>query len=231
MVESAVMLKQEPEKHVNERKKQVGRRATNVVWHELLVDKSTRSQIKEQNPCLLWLTGLSGSGKSTIANIVEQKLNAQGKHTYLLDGDNVRHGLNKDLGFTDDERIENIRRVGEVAKLFVDAGIITVASFISPFRSDRRLVRDLFDADEFIEVFVSAPLEVCENRDPKGLYKRARAGEIPHFTGIDSDYEDPEREHIVLDTTELSPEQSADKMIEYMVEHGYIEILHDVAQK
>lgn len=231
MVESTVMLKQKPEKHMDERKKQVARRATNVVWHELLVDKSTRSQIKEQNPCLLWLTGLSGSGKSTIANIVEQKLNAQGKHTYLLDGDNVRHGLNKDLGFTDNERVENIRRVGEVAKLFVDAGIITVASFISPFRSDRRLVRNLFDADEFIEVFVSAPLEVCENRDPKGLYKRARAGEIPHFTGIDSDYEDPEREHIVLDTTELSPEQSADKMIEYMVEHGYIEILHDTAQK
>jgi adenylyl-sulfate kinase len=231
MVESTVMLKQKPEKHMDERKKQVARRATNVVWHELLVDKSTRSQIKEQNPCLLWLTGLSGSGKSTIANIVEQKLNAQGKHTYLLDGDNVRHGLNKDLGFTDNERVENIRRVGEVAKLFVDAGIITVASFISPFRSDRRLVRNLFDADEFIEVFVSAPLEVCENRDPKGLYKRARAGEIPHFTGIDSDYEDPEREHIVLDTTELSPEQSADKLIEYMVEHGYIEILHDTAQK
>jgi adenylyl-sulfate kinase len=195
------------------------------VWHELLVDKSTRSQIKEQNPCLLWFTGLSGAGKSTIANIVEQKLNAEGKHTYLLDGDNVRHGLNKDLGFTDAERVENIRRVGEVAKLFVDAGIITIASFISPFRSDRRLVRDLFDPDEFIEVFVSAPLEVCEQRDPKGLYKRARAGEIPHFTGIDSDYEAPEHEHIVLDTTKLNPEQSADWLISYMVEHGFIDFV------
>ena len=218
------MLKNVANKSVEERKRQVLRRATNVVWHELLVDKSTRSQIKEQNPCLLWFTGLSGAGKSTIANIVEQKLNAEGKHTYLLDGDNVRHGLNRDLGFTDAERVENIRRVGEVAKLFVDAGIITIASFISPFRSDRRLVRDLFDPDEFIEVYVSAPLEVCEERDPKGLYKRARAGEIPHFTGIDSDYEPPEREHIVLNTTALTPEQSADKLIEYMVEHGFIDL-------
>jgi adenylyl-sulfate kinase len=204
-------------------KRRVVRRATNVVWHELMVDKATRSQIKEQHPCLLWFTGLSGAGKSTIANIAEKKLNAQGKHTYLLDGDNVRYGLNKDLGFTDAERVENIRRVGEVAKLFVDAGIITIASFISPFRSDRRLVRELFEPDEFIEVFVSAPLEVCEKRDPKGLYKRARAGEIPHFTGIDSDYQTPKREHIVLDTTLLSAEQSADKLVEYMAENGYID--------
>jgi len=204
-------------------KRQVARRATNVVWHELMVDKATRSQIKGQHPCLLWFTGLSGAGKSTIANIAEKKLNAQGKHTYLLDGDNVRYGLNKDLGFTDTERVENIRRVGEVAKLFVDAGIITIASFISPFRSDRRLVRELFELDEFIEVFVSAPLDVCEQRDPKGLYKRARAGEIPHFTGIDSDYEAPTREHIVLDTTVLSAEQSADKLVEYMIENGFID--------
>lgn len=210
------------EKPDTERTRRVVRRATNVVWHDLQVDKSTRSQIKEQNPCLLWFTGLSGAGKSTIADMVEKKLNAQGKHTYLLDGDNVRHGLNKDLGFTDAERVENIRRVGEVAKLFVDAGIITIASFISPFRSDRRLVRELFDPDEFIEVYISAPLEVCEARDPKGLYKRARAGEIPHFTGIDSDYETPELEHFVLDTTVLSPEQSADLMIDFMVEHGFI---------
>lgn len=230
MAESASILKMNPEKTVEESKKQVAPRATNVVWHELLVDKSTRSQIKEQNPCLLWFTGLSGSGKSTIANVVEQKLNARGKHTYLLDGDNVRHGLNKDLGFSNAERVENIRRVGEVAKLFVDAGIITIASFISPFRSDRRLVRDLFDTDEFIEVFIAAPLEVCEKRDPKGLYKRARAGEIPNFTGIDSDYEPPEREHIVLDTTSLNPEQSADKLIGYMVEHGYIDLRSEAAQ-
>lgn len=222
MNKSAATLKQNAEKPDTERTRRVVRRATNVVWHDLQVDKSTRSQIKEQNPCLLWFTGLSGAGKSTIADMVEKKLNAQGKHTYLLDGDNVRHGLNKDLGFTDAERVENIRRVGEVAKLFVDAGIITIASFISPFRSDRRLVRELFDPDEFIEVYISAPLEVCEARDPKGLYKRARAGEIPHFTGIDSDYETPEREHIVLDTTELSPVQSADCLIDFMVEHGFI---------
>lgn len=231
MADSVSILKMDPENTAEEDKKQVVPRATNVVWHELLVDKSTRSQIKEQNPCLLWFTGLSGSGKSTIANVVEQKLNARGKHTYLLDGDNVRHGLNKDLGFSDAERVENIRRVGEVAKLFVDAGIITVASFISPFRSDRRLVRELFDSDEFIEVFIAAPLEVCEERDPKGLYKRARAGEIPHFTGIDSDYEPPEREHIVLDTTVLSPEQSADQLIDFMVEHGYIDLRANTAQE
>lgn len=205
------------------KKRQVARRATNVVWHDLLLDKATRSQIKEQNPCLLWFTGLSGAGKSTIANIVEKKLNARHKHTYLLDGDNVRHGLNRDLGFTDEDRIENIRRVGEVAKLFVDAGIITIASFISPFRSDRRLVRELVDPDEFIEVFVSAPLELCEKRDPKGLYKRARAGEISHFTGIDSPYETPEREHIILDTSELTAEQSADQLIGYMIENGFID--------
>ena len=205
------------------KKRQVERRATNVVWHELLVDKATRSQIKEQHPCLLWFTGLSGAGKSTIANIVEKKLNAKGKHTYLLDGDNVRYGLNKDLGFTDEERIENIRRVGEVAKLFVDAGIITIASFISPFRSDRRMVRNLFEEDEFIEVFVSAPLELCEQRDPKGLYKKARAGEIPHFTGIDSPYETPEREHIILNTAASTAEQCADQLVEYMVGNGFID--------
>lgn len=205
------------------KKRQVVRRATNVVWHELLVDKATRSQIKEQHPCLLWFTGLSGAGKSTIANIVEKKLNAKGKHTYLLDGDNVRWGLNRDLGFTDDERVENIRRVGEVAKLFVDAGIITIASFISPFKSDRRLVRKLFDEDEFIEVFVSAPLELCEQRDPKGLYKKARAGEISHFTGIDSPYETPEREHVILSTAELTAEQCADQLVEYMMGNGFID--------
>jgi len=211
-------------------KRRVARRATNVVWHKLLVDKATRSQIKEQHPCLLWFTGLSGAGKSTIANVVEKKLNAQGKHTYLLDGDNVRYGLNKDLGFTDTERIENIRRVGEVAKLFVDAGIITIASFISPFRSDRRLVRELFEPDEFIEVYISAPLDVCEKRDPKGLYKRARAGKIPHFTGIDSDYEAPKREHIILDTTVLSAEQSADQLVDYMIENGFIDRLESSAE-
>lgn len=203
-------------------RRRAARRATNVVWHDLRLDKSTRAELKQQHPCLLWFTGLSGAGKSTIADIVEQKLNTEGKHTYLLDGDNIRHGLSRDLGFTDEERVENIRRVGEVAKLFVDAGIIIITSFISPFRSDRRLVRELFDPDEFIEVYVSAPLEVCEKRDPKGLYRRARAGEIPHFTGIDSAYEEPEREHIILDTANNSAESCADQLINYMVENGYI---------
>jgi len=199
------------------------RRATNVVWHDLYLDKKTRARLKNQHPCLLWFTGLSGAGKSTIANIIEQKLNADGKHTYLLDGDNVRHGLNRDLGFTSEDRIENIRRVGEVGKLLVDAGLITLASFISPFRSDRQIVRELFEPSEFLEVFVSAPLSVCEDRDPKGLYKKARCGQIPNFTGVDSPYEAPERPEVVLDTTEGSPEDCADRLIDYILKHGYID--------
>lgn len=203
--------------------RQTPSRATNVVWHDLYLDKKTRAKLKNQHPCLLWFTGLSGAGKSTIANIVEQKLNADGKHTYLLDGDNVRHGLNRDLGFTSDDRIENIRRVGEVGKLFVDAGLITLASFISPFRSDRMIVRELFEPDEFLEVFVSAPLSVCEERDPKGLYKKARQGRIPHFTGVDSPYESPEHPEVVLSTAESTAEQCADSLIAYIIEHGYID--------
>lgn len=203
--------------------RQAPSRATNVVWHDLYLDKKTRAKLKNQHPCLLWFTGLSGAGKSTIANIVEQKLNAGGKHTYLLDGDNVRHGLNRDLGFTSDDRIENIRRVGEVGKLFVDAGLITLASFISPFRSDRMIVRELFEPNEFLEVFVSAPLSVCEERDPKGLYKKARQGRIPHFTGVDSPYETPERPEVVLSTAESTAEQCADSLIAYIIEHGYID--------
>lgn len=198
-------------------------RATNVVWHDLYLDKKTRAKLKNQHPCLLWFTGLSGAGKSTIANIVEQKLNADGKHTYLLDGDNIRHGLNRDLGFSSDDRIENIRRVGEVGKLFLDAGIITLASFISPFKSDRMIVRELFDADEFLEVFVSAPLSVCEERDPKGLYKKARAGRIPNFTGVDSPYEAPEHPEVVLNTADSTPEECADRVISFIMEHGYID--------
>lgn len=198
-------------------------RATNVVWHDLSLDKKTRAQLKKQHPCLLWFTGLSGAGKSTVANIVEQKLNADGKHTYLLDGDNMRHGLNRDLGFSSDDRIENIRRVGEVGKLFVDAGLITLASFISPFRSDRMIVRELFEPNEFMEVFVSAPLSVCEQRDPKGLYKKARNGQIPNFTGVGSPYEAPENPEIVLDTTAGTPEECADLLIGYIHKHGYID--------
>jgi adenylyl-sulfate kinase len=198
-------------------------RATNVVWHELYLDQQTRARLKRQHPCLLWFTGLSGAGKSTIANIVEKKLSVMGRHTYLLDGDNIRHGLNRDLGFTDEDRIENIRRVGEVGKLFVDAGIITLASFISPFRSDRMIVRELFQPDEFLEVFVHAPLDVCEQRDPKGLYRKARRGQIPHFTGVDSPYEPPEAPELVLNTAETAAEVCADLVIQHIVENRYID--------
>jgi bifunctional enzyme CysN/CysC len=174
------------------------RRATNIRWQALDIDKSVRAELKGQKPCVLWFTGLSGSGKSTVASLLEKQLHARGQHTYVLDGDNVRHGLNKDLGFTDADRVENIRRVAETAKLFVDAGLIVMVSFISPFRSERRMARELFANDEFLEVFVDTPLNICEQRDPKGLYKKARAGEIKNFTGIDSAYEVPERADIVL---------------------------------
>src|SRR4029079_15837179 len=168
------------------------RRATNVHWQALDVDSAARAPREGQKPCVLWFTGLSGSGKSTIANLVEKRLFGDGRHTYLLDGDNVRHGLNQDLGFTDADRVENIRRVGEAAKLFVDAGIITLVSFISPFRSERRMARELLKPGQFIEIFVDTPIELCMARDPKGLYKRAAAGQIKNFTGIDSPYEEPE---------------------------------------
>jgi len=189
------------------------RRATNVQWQDLSISKSSRAGLKEQKPCVLWFTGLSGAGKSTIANTLEKRLHAMGRHTYLLDGDNVRHGLNKDLGFTDADRVENIRRVAEAAKLFVDAGLIVMVSFISPFRSERRMARDLFDQGEFIEVFVDTPLEVCEARDPKGLYVKARAGLIRNFTGIDSLYEPPEKAELKLDTSKSTPESLAETVL------------------
>ncbi|QSX32640.1 adenylyl-sulfate kinase [Shewanella avicenniae] len=197
--------------------------ATNVVWHQHQVSKLDRVQQKGiQRPAVLWFTGLSGSGKSTIANAVEQLLFSQGYHSYLLDGDNVRHGLNQDLGFNDQDRIENIRRIGEVSKLFVDAGLIVLTAFISPFREDRQLVRALHSASEFIEVFIDTPLAVCERRDPKGLYKKARAGEIKHFTGIDSAYEAPEKAEIHVDTASQSVVECAEQIVTYLKQHGYL---------
>ena len=169
------------------------RASENVRAQALTIDRLARAKALRQKPLCLWFTGLSGSGKSTLANLLEQRLHDMGRHTYLLDGDNVRQGLNRDLGFADADRVENIRRVAEVARLMVDAGLITIVAFISPFRSERQMARDLFDPGEFIEIFVDAPLEVCEQRDPKGLYRKARAGQIKNFTGIDSAYEVPER--------------------------------------
>jgi bifunctional enzyme CysN/CysC len=194
------------------------RRAGNIHWHHLEVDKGARARIKHQKPRCVWFTGLSGSGKSTIANLAEKKLLAMGQHTYLLDGDNVRHGLNKDLGFTDEDRVENIRRVAEVAKLMVDAGLIVLVSFISPFRAERRMAREMFADGEFIEVFVDTPLELAEKRDVKGLYAKARAGEIKHFTGIDSPYEQPENAELVLPTADSTAEALAEKLVKAILE-------------
>ena len=189
------------------------RRASNIHHHAMDVTKDARAQIKGQKPAILWFTGLSGAGKSTVANLVESKLSQAGHHTYSLDGDNIRHGLNRDLGFTDEDRVENVRRIGEVGKLFVDSGLIVTCSFISPFRSERRMVRELVDEGEFIEVFIDAPLEVCMERDPKGLYKKAQAGEIKNFTGFDSPYEAPESPELHIQTADLSAEDAADKVI------------------
>jgi bifunctional enzyme CysN/CysC len=198
------------------------RRATNVHWQALDINKAVRAEQKGQKPAILWFTGLSGSGKSTIANIVEKKLALSGRHTYLLDGDNIRHGLNRDLGFTDADRVENIRRVAETARLFVDAGLIVLVSFISPFRSERRVARELVQPGEFFEVYVDTPLEVCMARDPKGLYKRAQAGEIRNFTGLDSPYEAPEAAEIHVNTVDLTPEAAADLIIERLKESRLI---------
>ena len=198
------------------------RRATNIHRQALTINKSARADSKGQRPCVLWFTGLSGAGKSTIADLLEEKLHLMGHHTYLLDGDNVRHGLNRDLGFTDVDRVENIRRVGETAKLFVDAGLIVLVSFISPFRSERRMARDLVADGEFIEVFVDVPLEIAEQRDPKGLYRKAREGSIKHFTGIDSPYEPPETPDIHLDTTVETADALAERVLSHMITRGYL---------
>ena len=192
------------------------RRSSNISWHKMSINKKTRSELNSQKPCVVWFTGLSGSGKSTIANILEQKLHTIGKRTYLLDGDNVRHGLNKDLGFTDTDRVENIRRVAEVSKLMADAGLITLVSFISPFKSERQMARDLLFSDEFFEIFINTSLEECEKRDPKGLYKKARAGELKNFTGIDSLYEEPENPDLILDTASSNAEELTDQIINFL---------------
>jgi len=192
------------------------RRAHNIHWQALEINKRARAQLKGQRPAVIWFTGLSGAGKSTIANLVEKKLHVNGKHTYILDGDNIRHGLNKDLGFTDADRVENIRRVAEVARLMLDAGILTLVAFISPFRSERAMARNLVGSDEFVEVFVDTPLHVAEARDPKGLYKKAREGELKNFTGIDSAYEPPESPEIRVNTSTQSAEEAADAIIEFL---------------
>jgi bifunctional enzyme CysN/CysC len=189
------------------------RRAANVHWHAMKVDKQVRAAANGQKPCVLWFTGLSGAGKSTVADLVEQRLQAMGKKTMSLDGDNVRHGLNRDLGFTDEDRVENIRRVAEVSRLMTEAGLITLVSFISPFRSERDMARGLVDDGEFMEIFVDASLETCERRDPKGLYKKARSGEIPNFTGINSPYEPPKSAELTLDADRNPPERLAEKVI------------------
>jgi len=200
------------------------RRSSNVVWAETQITKEKRNLLNQQRSAILWFTGLSGSGKTTIANIVEDYLHQQNIRTYILDGDNVRHGLNGDLGFSEVDRKENIRRIGEVSKLFIDAGVMVLTSFISPFQEDRQLVRSLVQDSEFIEVHVHCPLEVCEERDIKGLYKKARKGEIKHFTGIDSPYEKPDDPEIIIDTSILSIEEASSKIINYLVEHSYIKL-------
>ncbi len=195
----------------------------NVVWHQHKIDKEQRAKLKQQKPCALWFTGLSGSGKSTIANLLEQKLFELKKQSYLLDGDNIRHGLCGDLGFSDRDRVENIRRISELCKLFVDTGEIVLAAFISPFRTDRAFARSLLGDGEFIEVFVDAPLSVCEERDPKGLYKKARRGEIHKFTGIDSDYQIPYGPELTVDTANHNPEECVKQILNYLTDNGFLE--------
>ena len=194
----------------------------NIVWHNATIKLEDRKEMLNQKPFVLWFTGLSASGKSTIANIVEQKLFKMKYKTYLLDGDNVRHGLNKDLGFDEKSRVENIRRIGEVAKLFNDSGLIVLTAFISPFLSDRKLVRDLFPEGNFLEVFVDSSLEVCEKRDPNGMYKKARSGEIDNFTGISSPYEKPKNPEIHLLNNDAGLEDLSDELINFLIENKFI---------
>jgi len=198
------------------------RRATDIRWQTLDVDKSVRARLKQQRPCVLWFTGLSGAGKSTIANLVDKRLSDLGRHTAMLDGDNLRHGINRDLGFTSEARVENIRRVAEIARLFVDSGMIALVSLISPFRSGREMARSLLAAGEFIEIHVATPLRDCERRDPKGLYRRARTGGLPNFTGVDQPYEAPEAPELRIDTAELSAEAACDRIVAYLRDNRYL---------
>lgn len=202
----------------------VDQKATNITWHEGNVTREERKTLTKQKPVCIWLTGLSACGKSTIAMALEQVLIQKGNLTYVLDGDNIRHGLNKNLGFSPDDRMENIRRIGEVSKLFVDAGLIVIASFISPYKADRDLVRGLVGEGEFIEIFVDAPVEVCAERDPKGLYKKAMAGEIKGFTGVspDAPYEAPEKPELHIKTDEKSLEDSVSEILSYLEKNGYL---------
>lgn len=195
----------------------------NLTWHNTTITKQQRADLKKQKPCILWLTGLSASGKSTIANMLESRLYSLGIHTYLLDGDNVRMGINKDLGFDESGRAENIRRIAEVCRLFVDSGIIVIVAIISPFENDRNMARGLVSKDEFIEIFVDTPLSICEQRDIKGLYKKARSGEIKNFTGIDSIYESPKNPEIHLKNTNSNIDKHAETIIKYLIHNNYIE--------
>ncbi|WP_017728243.1 adenylyl-sulfate kinase [Halalkalibacterium ligniniphilum] len=192
----------------------------NIVWHEASVTKEERQKRNNHKSCIIWFTGLSGSGKSTLANALDRRLHEEGKNSYVLDGDNIRHGLNAGLGFSEEDRKENIRRIGEVAKLFVDAGMITSTAFISPFQEDRNRVRSIVEEGEFIEVYVRCSLATCEKRDPKGLYVKARAGEIPDFTGISSPYEEPEQPELIIDTDQQSIEQSVEQIVQYLKENN-----------
>jgi bifunctional enzyme CysN/CysC len=193
------------------------RRAENVHWQATDVTRDRHAEMKNQKPSVIWLTGISGAGKSTIANLVEKKLARMNRHTFLLDGDNIRHGLNKDLGFTDADRVENIRRVGEVARLMTDAGLIVITAFISPFRAERDMVRQMMQPGEFFEVHVDTPVQVAEQRDVKGLYKKARAGQLKNFTGVDSPYEAPTAPELHVDTTKMSPEEAADAIVARLI--------------
>ena len=198
------------------------RRGANTHWQPLKIDKAARATAKSQKPCILWFTGLSGAGKSTLADMLDQKLYSVGRHTIVLDGDNIRHGLNRDLGFTDEDRVENIRRIAEVAKLMVDAGLIVLVSFISPFRNERQMARDLVGPDEFVEIYVNTPIEVCEARDPKGLYRLARAGKLPNLTGIGSTYEQPEDPEIIVDGASELPEELAERIVSFLKERRIV---------